>query len=202
MTCRHVSKYEPLDLQLPGISNHFSLSRNFENHPKKLDISKLDVQEDLWSGTDHSACAMPPELFAFEHAPTTKEEMMFHREFAGENDGGGQPLSEPLATGYTTQVVADGPKEGPDFHLFWDPRKTEISLTTSDTVRQRIKFENPKGFSGSFVWNTRFCEVSLEGKIWSPTDARVTGLICRWDEDYERLIAMRVEQFRDFLFED
>lgn len=51
----------------------------------------------------------------------------------------------------------------------------------------------PAGLSGSLVWNTRFREVSAQGRLWTPADARVTGLLWGWHSPSGVLLATRIQ---------
>lgn len=56
---------------------------------------------------------------------------------------------------------------------------------------------NPHCLSGSAVWR-----VNIKGrnhKDWRPEDARIVGILHRYNPDYDCLIATRVEHVRDFL---
>ena len=65
--------------------------------------------------------------------------------------------------------------------MFWDPSKTQHTAATSQEAREAVKFSDPRGLSGSLVWNTRYLEVTQAGGTWTPNKAVVTGLLRRWD---------------------
>ena len=67
---------------------------------------------------------------------------------------------------------------------------------TSAEARKNMKFSNPRGFSGSLVWNTRFLETGGDLTTWSPSDARVTGLLKRFEEENLLLLATPIERLR------
>ena len=62
--------------------------------------------------------------------------------------------------------------------------------------RSKVKHENARGLSGSLVWNTRYLEVMKAGGQWTPTDAVVSGMAQRWDDEAETLLIYRVEHIR------
>ncbi|WP_221032894.1 hypothetical protein [Actomonas aquatica] len=49
---------------------------------------------------------------------------------------------------------------------------------------------DPDGMSGSAVWNTRRCEI---GTRWQASDARIVGVIHRWDQEARCLIGTKIE---------
>ena len=55
---------------------------------------------------------------------------------------------------------------------------------------------SPDGLSGAAVWNTRRSELR---ETWTPSDARIVGIVHRWDQDGECLIATRIEKILPFL---
>ncbi len=56
---------------------------------------------------------------------------------------------------------------------------------------------NPRGLSGSVVWDTRY--VAAGSGVWAPADARVCGLLWAYDERHQCLIATKIEAIRAFL---
>jgi hypothetical protein len=59
----------------------------------------------------------------------------------------------------------------------------------------------PPGLSGSTVWNTGFVAARMAGIPWTPTLAKVTGVIWGWPSGHACLIATRAEFVRSFLLE-
>lgn len=45
--------------------------------------------------------------------------------------------------------------------LFWDPDTIEFTEETPQEVRDAMKLEIPRGFSGSLVWNTWYADFGL-----------------------------------------
>ena len=62
-----------------------------------------------------------------------------------------------------------------------------------------MKYEDPRGFSGAMVWNTRFIEAHASGEAWSPEMAVVTGVLNRWDRDANTLLVLPIERFNGWL---
>jgi hypothetical protein len=58
---------------------------------------------------------------------------------------------------------------------------------------------NPSGMSGSLVWDTKY--VSMDGRGWDPTRAKVCGLIWAWDINNHRLIGTKIDFVRAVLLE-
>jgi hypothetical protein len=55
---------------------------------------------------------------------------------------------------------------------------------------------NPKGMSGSLLWDTRFVADTQRGQEWSPDHARVCGLIWAAHAKPEVVVATRIEHVR------
>jgi hypothetical protein len=56
-----------------------------------------------------------------------------------------------------------------------------------------------RGMSGSFLWNTRYKEMTDQGRQWSPQDARITALVWGDSTKARMLIATPIEFVRSFL---
>jgi hypothetical protein len=56
----------------------------------------------------------------------------------------------------------------------------------------------PPGFSGSAVWNTRYVECLGAGVEWTPAEARVTGIVCRWRTGDTGIVVLRIEHLRSW----
>ena len=57
----------------------------------------------------------------------------------------------------------------------------------------------PPGFSGSAVRNTRYVECLASGMQWTPSEARVTGVVYRWRSGDTGIVVLRVEHPRSWL---
>ena len=86
----------------------------------------------------------------------------------------------------TVTAIPSWPGFNPDLHfaIGFEPTSAQHSDGTSATL------PDPHGMSGSAVWNTRRSEV---GAGWQPTDARIIGVIHRWDQHGRCLIGTRIE---------
>lgn len=56
-----------------------------------------------------------------------------------------------------------------------------------------VKLPNPKGMSGSFLWDTRFRACQRSGTDWTPQQARICGLVWAAHEKPEVVVATKVE---------
>ena len=93
--------------------------------------------------------------------------------------------SRTLPYGATSVTPAwSGYNPDEHFAISFDPRYPEYPDGTSATL------PDPAGMSGSPVWNTRRREV---GEHWQPTDARLIGVIHRFDRTANCLIGSRIE---------
>ena len=62
-----------------------------------------------------------------------------------------------------------------------------------------VHIPNPGGFSGSFLWDTKYRRSMERWQNWIPQMARVCGLVWGATTDPDRLFATRVECLRPFL---
>jgi len=174
--------------------------------PHDLAISQID---DSWETVIHSAMAFPHHRFATQHAPY-KYEYLFIMGFTGEKSHYSPSFNTlfTTCTPYLTQEYDETlesednrrkikhPDFDPNYHfaMHWHPE-----LTNSTDGRKSTIPLDPHGMSGSFVWNTRFMEFHQRGETWTPSVARLTGILWGWDTTDRFLFATRIEHIKKFL---
>lgn len=163
-----------------------------------LDTAFAPVLNATWNARPHNAVTIDINTFAPKHNPVP-DELLFFRGFAGENAKYGFGIHQAHATGYCSQEPHTAPPAPELFEMIWNPDKTEFTPETSDETKAAMKHDDPHGFSGSLVWNTRFVEKSAKGEVWTPEDAVVTGLVQRWMEERGTIVALRVEYLTQWL---
>ena len=199
LTCEHVARQQPIHHRFYGSNNIFKCSEEawvMEKHP--IDAALVPIETNVWESCQHQAVAVPYERFALTHLPSSAEELLFFRGYAGENAHYGFGVHETNASGYCSQEK----KETGDqdiFELFWEPKHTQFTANTQTEARVAMKFDDPQGMSGSLVWNTRYLETINAGHEWTPANAAVTGLLRRWDDKTKTLLVWRVEHLRTWL---
>ncbi|MGX9393564.1 hypothetical protein ACWX0K_14765 [Nitrobacteraceae bacterium UC4446_H13] len=199
LTCEHVAREQPMHYRFYNSEDVYSHRGPWRMDRHPVDAAVALIDESAWQARCHEAKEIPNTLFARVHSPCEQAELLFFRGFSGENAHYAFGTHQTNGTGYCSQEVANS-GDRQIFEMFWKPEKTQFSSSTSDEARLEIKFENPAGLSGSLVWNTRYLEVTNAGKIWSPADAVVTGLLRRWDnEDTGNLLVWRVEHLNTWL---
>ncbi|MNX81887.1 hypothetical protein D3C86_1135920 [compost metagenome] len=197
VTCEHVIRHQPQKHRPYGSVGLEELSGVICSDRDPADAATITISDAVWRSTSHQATAVPFSSFASRHAPVDKE-VMFFRGLAGENAYLGFGNLDAIVTGFCAQ---EPPNSGNSrfFELGWQPNATTITSGTCATEAQRVKFDNPAGFSGSLVWNTRFVELGCNLQKWSPADAMVTGLLQRWDSSTQTLLVWRAEHLYDWL---
>jgi hypothetical protein len=197
-TCQHVAKRGRLDYRFYALDRAFNSHGVWNVEPPPVDLAIAPLLYDQWDTLDHQAEVVPYDSFAQRHAPFDCYEILFFRGYAGENSSTLGTFSEENASAYSSQEKKEsGNVEY--FEMFWEPGKTRYTIATTNEERAKVKYEDPQGFSGSLVWNTRYREVTAAQKEWTPADAVVTGMAHRWDEDVKALLVYRVEHIRKFI---
>lgn len=197
LTCEHVARHRPIHNRFYGSDDVYELPGEWLVDPHPMDVGILNIRSESWRDLSGRAKAIPLERFARRHDPVP-DDLLFFRGFSGENARYGFGVHETNATGYCTQEKRDS-GDHCIFELFWEPQQTQITDGTPHAAREQTKFENPEGFSGSLVWNTRYAEVTRAGGTWEPEDAIVSGLLRRWDQKTKTLLVWRVEHLREWL---
>jgi hypothetical protein len=199
VACEHVARQKPVNFRFFGSENVYKSLDPWIMDAHPFDAAVQAISDRTWSATVHRAAVIPGARLAIRHQTSHQAELLFFRGFAGENACYGFGIHEANATGYCTQEVVDS-GDGQFFEMFWEPQQTSFASGISDEARAAMKLDNPGGFSGSLVWNTRFLQVLNAGGSWAPQDAVVTGLLRRWDTSTKTLLVWRVEHLRAWLF--
>lgn len=199
LTCEHVARTQPMEFRFNGCEHVFRHPERFTMEPHPVDAAFAAITDQVWSREDHEAQSIPYGRFAPRHHVTQREELLFFRGYAGENARYGFGVHQANGSGYCSQEKETDQPDANVFEIFWEPANTEVSKETSEDAKAQIKFDDPGGFSGSLVWNTRYLEVTSVGKVWSPKDAVVTGMLRRYDPATQTLLALRAEHLRHWL---
>lgn len=65
-----------------------------------------------------------------------------------------------------------------------------------DPTGRSAKLPDPHGMSGTAVWRSGRAKA---GKDWTSANARIVGIVHRWDQDSSSLVATRIEPLSAFL---
>jgi hypothetical protein len=198
LTCEHVAREQPMHHRFHGCDDVFRHPGPWTMDKHPIDAAFAAIEDPVRRASVHQADAIPLSRFAQWHRLSQPEEMLFFRGYAGENAHYAFGVHQTNGSGYCTQEKIDTGDHA-IFELFWEPENTQVTAGTSAEAKAEMRWEVPRGFSGSLVWNTRYLEVTGQGEDWSPEDAVVTGLLRRWDEDARTLLVWRVEHLRTWL---
>ena len=155
MTCQHVAQYQPVTYTL------FPVTRLRLRAYVPRPCRPLGRRVLPWSaahGREYTASEICDET-----CTCRKEELLFFRGFSGENEHYGFGVHLTNGTGYCSQE-RENSRDDQTFEIFSDAQHSKFSDGTTPDARANIQYDNPRGFSGSLVWNTRFLEVSAGEK--------------------------------------
>jgi hypothetical protein len=151
--------------------------------PTDAAIARVDTTE-----APSEASAVPLSIYAPRHQ-AVKRELLFLTGYPGARSTFGfNTLFTPM-TPYLTLEDTDQSDLLGDHHFAvpWRPDLVQ-------SVDGRPPFMSlPHGMSGSLVWNTRRLECHLSGQLWTPQEARVTGLVFAWSTCANWVYATKVE---------
>ena len=169
------------------------MDRGFLSAPFPIDCAICPLPDPVWERT-RTAAPIPERLITWAHVPVARE-ILFFRGYAQENSHFHFEHLLSGSTSYATQAMEETPA-GLDerfvFALHHTPEKAEM-------LDGAGHLPLPPGFSGSTVWNTRYVECFQAGKPWTPEEARVTGVVCRWRSGDTGIVVLRVEYLRSWL---
>jgi hypothetical protein len=198
LTCEHVARHQQLQYKFCCTNDLHEHPGPWVNERHPVDAAFAMMDDHLWRATQHEAESVPSDKFARHHKVSQQAELIFFRGYADENSAYGFGVHQANGTGYCSQEVANA---GDDqiFELFWEPSQGQITTGTSMEAVAAMSFDDPGGFSGSLVWNTRYLETIAAGEEWTPENAVVTGLLRRWDAKTKTLLVWRVEHLIEWL---
>ena len=197
LTCEHVACHDPFHHQFYGHEPLLFLPVNWRVDPYPVDAAIAAVPRTHWASVSHKAKPFGMGRFAARHQPV-EHEIFFFRGIAGENVSVGAYHSSMILSGYCSQEKP-GIAASDIFEILWHPAGTTITRGTSPDIAKQVKYDDPAGFSGSLVWNTRFVEKGCDLSTWTPEDAQATGLLRRWDTSTKTLLVWRVEHLLAWL---
>lgn len=199
LTCAHVADCQPHAHYVDdGGSTEIQPGIWCADPGPAVDAAFAPIDAGQWSKIASTAQPVSMSRFAARHDPVP-DELLFFRGIAGENVAYISGLgADVILTGYCSQEIRQS-GDANVFEMFWEAGKTTVTQGTDHEVRDRVKYDDPAGFSGSLVWNTRFVESGCDLGTWSPNDAVVTGLLRRYDVDAGSLLAWRVEHLLKWL---
>lgn len=178
-----------------GTEHVFRILSGTIGAPYPVDCAIIPVPDPIWSSL-HMAQAIPEERFHWAHVPTNRE-ILFFRGYAQETSSFHFENLFSVGTSYGTQIMEE-PPIGPDrrffFPLHHSPEKAEI-------INGQGHLPLPPGLSGSTVWDTRFVACLRDGTKWSPEEARVTGIVCRWRSGDTGIEVLKIEHIRSWLLD-
>jgi len=158
------------------------------------DMALARIEPSMLEGAEK--IPLPLDRVATEFSPI-EGEVLFVMGYPGKRShfsalaGGLQTWPLPFATD-----VAALP-EGTDNAMFF-----ALDYPAGDQVvgldGKRTSLSEPKGLSGSLVWNTRYVQ---RGNAWTPADAVVCGILQLWDQGNQLLIGVKANVFRGFLLD-
>ena len=198
LTCQHVASFNPSAYFIDESGSCTEVQPGMwcvEPDPS-VDAAFAQMSP-RWSGLSGSAQPLPMSKFAARHTEV-QHELLFFRGIAGENARLSAFGVDAILTGYCSQEKKDT-GDANVLEMLWSPRNATVTSGTGSDVRDRFKSDNPAGFSGSLVWNTRFVERGCDLSTWNPHDAAITGLLRRFDPDTSTLLAWRVEHLLNWL---
>ena len=157
----------------PGMETSTAYHGNWK-YDSDIDIA---LTSDLVPEAVSEAESISYSLCTEELSPTEKELFYFFG-YSGENSGDPYDRSQkPHGLGYTTQIGAQADQSSGLIELLWPHGLQKRSAGASEEEQEHTKFTDPSGYSGSLVWNTNFVKLRCDLSVWTPSQARVVGVL-------------------------
>lgn len=177
--------------------NVYQIKGNHTDITWPSDLAILPISDDAWTQQAHTSRPIELSQFAAKHAPVPYELLSFVG-FAGQRVRFGFGEISAEGTCYVAREVPLPAHDAidPDCH-FGIEFRPDLATDVMGTPGLPL----PNGFSGSTVWNTGVVEARMNGHMWSPEMARVTGVVWGWPSGETCIVATRVEHVLAFLAE-
>jgi len=172
----------------------FRIINPFQVIGAPTDAAISRIEDDVWE--QGQKMAIPAVRIACAHEPVPGERLFvqgFPGEFTRATSFLPGNVARPVA--FLTEEIELPERLDAEFYfaLHYSPEWARTAGNVS------VNLPLPSGFSGSFVWDTKY--VRVRGRNWTPRDAVVTGLLRAWPqgEHANRLLGVRIEVVRAFL---
>lgn len=191
LTCEHVVREGPLNYRPFGDDKVFAYRGDW--------ITRRDPVDAAWTSSPITLPKMMvhSDQIATKHHLVRPEELLFFFGYSGENSTYAFDTHNTNGCGYLTQMNQNAVSESGDIELLWPNGEQKWSDKTTDEARNSIRFNDPAGFSGSLVWNTRFLEAGADLGKWEPKMARATAVLKRFVPEDNVLLATPIEALSD-----
>lgn len=204
VTCEHVANVPAnviLGMTQYGAEHALSIPGAFFASEYPVDVAAIHIPDENWNRVPHAARCVELNMLSRKHEPVEGEYLYVYG-FPGDDAavGFGQHSHRGLAVfsheiEFSSVTVDEEPKPVEPHHFFipYNPENAKL-LEGSNSVLSLAD-----GMSGSLVWNTRYTEVTSQGREWRPEDARVTGVLWGHSSKAGVLIVTKIEYLRYFL---
>ncbi len=204
VTCEHVARWQKrgrLGYSCFGSESGISIEGRFVEVCHPVDAAVATIRNSF-KVLPHSGVCVPRSLFATAHTPV-QDELLYAYGFPGADAK--QMFGTQIVQGtavFLREVelnvavyLEEPPHPAPELHicLAWSPEHALPMLGT------RGSLSLPNGMSGSLLWNTRYEEITRDGGKWSPTDARIAGMIWGHSAKASQLYATPIDVLVDQL---
>ena len=194
---------------LPGPTDDYVACYNaFLTGPWPLDIALMRLGNE-WNRTTRTA--IPASRFAYRYEPAD-EELLFWLGFPGSTARRHEPVTDlnrrynwfggPLESAGVPMLTQAVAASLPNLK-FYDPEKHVALHYPAKAIQHadqpEVELPNPKGMSGSLLWDTRFLAGMRAGREWEPDHAKVCGLVWAAHPKPEVVVATKIEHLRPAL---
>ncbi len=194
---------------LPGPTDAFVLCPSLmlvDPWPVDAALGKLGAE---WGTASKEAI---PKSWIARRLNPVPDELFFFMGFPGSTAARNEPITDlnrrynwggGLLTSPCVPFVMQAPRERLPALEDYEPTK-HVALhypakASSGPGMPEVDLPNPKGLSGSFLWDTKRVAALSRGRQWTPNEARVCGIIWQAHTKPEIVVATRIEFVRPLL---
>lgn len=195
LTNQHVANTpKQIGFRLDGQEDMPRISGNYVEQGWPWDLALLPVSDEIWSSLDHRSALIQVEQLALAHTPFPTEVFAVSG-FAGERTKFlfGEMQFESTTSLAREAALAEHDEIDRRFHFGVDYLPDLVTVVAGKGLPK------PSGLSGSAIWNTCYVEAKAQGVEWTPSLAKVAGVVWGWPSGQGVLCVTKVEHVRSFL---
>lgn len=193
ITCDHVAVEAPLNYRFMHSQDVFAYRESWLSEKEPTDVAWTSAQI---APISNKHKPISSKCISLKHSAEFRGELMFFFGFSGENSSFAFDHHVTNGIGFLTQQAEPVRSDIEDIELIWPSGRQEWSTSTTEAAKKAVRFNDPRGLSGSFVWNTRFIESGATLDSWNPLESRVTGMLKRFDDKRSLLLATPIQKIR------
>jgi len=194
ITCDHVASKDAFNFSVHPFDKIHRLKGPWlaKGQPLDVAIENHGIDDEVF-----------PQNFVNETMIASKDHIIHHNEilyffgYSGQNTVFAFDVLESKATGYCLQLNKDMQKDPYSAELLFKRSQLQFSDGTQERAKKEIRYDDPRGLSGSLIWDTQYLSSLSRNQHWSPKQAKVIGVLKQFVPDEEVLLFTPIKKVHE-----